>query len=455
MNDDAAIPVQTREELVSLLCEAAELEHGLACSYLYAAFSLKTTLDDGLQPDQLEAVDRWRHTIMEVAEQEMLHLALVSNLLTAVGAAPHLRRPPIPHRSPYYPAGITIELSGFDEATLTRFIFLERPEHVEIEDAILDHPSVDLDVDVPVAAPGALAVPDESADADVDTASLSFSTVGHLYQTIEAALVHLVEQRGERRVFIGPPVAQATSAYFELNDLVPVTDLASARQALEVLTTQGEGVQGDWSEAHYGMFLAVRRELRDLRRRDPDFEPAQPVIDNPTEAALAVDGGQGAAGRSALELMRLFNNAYTLMTLMLVRFFAHTDETEAALRTLARGSVDLMEDVISPLGELLARTPVRSGDARTSGASFEFYRSATLLPHRRAAWLVFHERLVELAHQAGRLADGATKGVLTEVGSALGDIALHLEEHLDGAPLVEVASAERSLAPVAGSITDR
>lgn len=442
MNDDAAIPVETREELVSLLCEAAELEHGLACSYLYAAFSLKTSVDDGVKPDQLETIGQWRHTIMEVAEQEMLHLALVSNLLTAVGAAPHLRRPPIPQRSPYYPAGITIELSGFDEATLTRFIFLERPEHVEIEDAILDHPSVDLDADVPVAAPGALAVPDDVADPDVDTASLSYSTVGHLYQTIEAALVHLVDQRGEQRVFIGPPVAQATSAYFELHDLVAVTDLKSARQALEVLTTQGEGVQGDWSEAHYGKFLAVRRELRDLRRRDPDFQPAQPVIANPTEAALAVDEGDGPADRSALEVLRLFNNAYTLMTLMLVRFFAHTDETEAALRTLARGSVDLMEDVISPLGELLARTPVRSGGTSTTGASFEFYRSATLLPHRRAAWLVFHERLVELAHQAARLADVASSSALAEVGTALSDIALHLEEHLDVAPLVAASSAE-------------
>ena len=35
-------PVQpTRERLFYALCEAAELEHTLMCTYLYAAFSLK------------------------------------------------------------------------------------------------------------------------------------------------------------------------------------------------------------------------------------------------------------------------------------------------------------------------------------------------------------------------------------------------------------------------------
>jgi hypothetical protein len=31
-----------------MLCEAAELEHGIMCQYLYAAFSLKQSTDEGL-----------------------------------------------------------------------------------------------------------------------------------------------------------------------------------------------------------------------------------------------------------------------------------------------------------------------------------------------------------------------------------------------------------------------
>jgi len=38
---ETAIVVGDRKELTYLLSQAAELEHGLMCEYLYAAFSLK------------------------------------------------------------------------------------------------------------------------------------------------------------------------------------------------------------------------------------------------------------------------------------------------------------------------------------------------------------------------------------------------------------------------------
>src|SRR3712207_6884289 len=82
----------------------------------------------------------------------MLHLALVSNLLTAVGAAPHLRRPAFPQRSRYYPAGITVELRRLDDVTLTRFLALERPEDIDVDlDGCGD---ADLAEDAPTSAPG-------------------------------------------------------------------------------------------------------------------------------------------------------------------------------------------------------------------------------------------------------------------------------------------------------------
>jgi hypothetical protein len=41
--------VEDRKELTYLLCQGAELEHGLLCQYLYAAFSLKNTAGPGLR----------------------------------------------------------------------------------------------------------------------------------------------------------------------------------------------------------------------------------------------------------------------------------------------------------------------------------------------------------------------------------------------------------------------
>src|SRR3954468_10346977 len=78
--------IEHREALIYMLCEAAELEHGIMCQYLFAAFSLKQSEDEGLTADELEAVTRWRRAIAHVATEEMLHLALVQNVLAAVGA---------------------------------------------------------------------------------------------------------------------------------------------------------------------------------------------------------------------------------------------------------------------------------------------------------------------------------------------------------------------------------
>jgi hypothetical protein len=53
-------PVTTREELLYLLSRAAELEHGLACIYLFAAYSLKSDVSEGGMTDaQTEMVRGW------------------------------------------------------------------------------------------------------------------------------------------------------------------------------------------------------------------------------------------------------------------------------------------------------------------------------------------------------------------------------------------------------------
>lgn len=429
-----ALQIETRDELVSLLHEAAELEHGLVCSYLFTAFTLKEKGDEDLTEQQTEAVTRWRRLLTSVALEEMLHLALVSNLLTALGAAPHLRRPAFPQTSRYYPGGITIELRRFSDATITRFIHLERPEGVDIEEEVLSDPAVDVDADAPEVAPGALRAPDDEVE---EVPTEAFSTVGHLYQAIEDGLCRLVEQRGEAAVFIGPPRAQATAAEFQLPDLVSVTDLDSARRAVEVLVVQGEGVRGDWTAAHYGKFLRVRQELRALTAADQDFEPSRPVLANPTaEAPVAGAEGHRVDEPTTAAVMTLCNSSYELMTAMLLRFFSHSDESDDALTTLVQSALGLMSATIRPLGSLLTTMPAgaRHGDV-TAGPSFEFSRSASLIPHRRAAWLVFHERLVELAAFAQRIAEDGGPDVLVQVGEGLSATARGLEPHLGGAPI--------------------
>jgi hypothetical protein len=45
---EAPFVIEHREALIDMLCEAAELEHGIMCQYLFAAFSLREREDEGL-----------------------------------------------------------------------------------------------------------------------------------------------------------------------------------------------------------------------------------------------------------------------------------------------------------------------------------------------------------------------------------------------------------------------
>jgi hypothetical protein len=126
------------------------IEQREALIYMLAAFSLKRRADEGLSAEALEAVLRWRKVIAHVATEEMLHLALVQNLLSAIGAAPHLGLPNLPAPALHYPAGVNLTLVPFGEPELRHFMFLERPEGMELEGAqgidapVHDHLRLDL-----------------------------------------------------------------------------------------------------------------------------------------------------------------------------------------------------------------------------------------------------------------------------------------------------------------------
>jgi hypothetical protein len=58
-------------------------------------------------------------------------------------------------------------------------------------------------------------------------------------------------------LFVGEPLAQATPDRFRWPQLIAVTDLASARAAIDEIIEQGEGARGDWRPAHYGRFFGI------------------------------------------------------------------------------------------------------------------------------------------------------------------------------------------------------
>ena len=130
----------------------------------------------------------------------------------------------------------------------------------------------------------------------------------------------------------------------------------------------------------------------------------------------------------------LFNAVYELLLQMIARYFAFGHETPAQRGVLAGVSVDLMFQAIEPLGLLLARLPVGpEHPGATAGANFQLpYRASFLLPHRRAAWIRFAERLDELAGFADQLRPAGGEDVLarvaTDLRTAQRTLLAHVEE---------------------------
>src|SRR6266700_2558490 len=412
--------IEHREALIYMLCEAAELEHGIMCQYLYAAFSLKQSEAEGLTPGEAAAVNRWRKQISHVATQEMLHLSLVQNLLSAIGAAPHLSRPNYPQPASHYPAGVHLALIPFGDQALRHFMFLERPEGMDIEDA------------------AGMAAFHRAAPAmqhgEIVPRGQDFATVGHLYRSIEAGIAHLAEKYGERWLFVGPPRAQATQPYFGWPELVAVTDVASAQRAIDEILEQGEGPRGHWQQAHFGQFVAILDEYTQLREANPAFDPVRPVIPLNVRPAERATGIPLVGDPVTKQVMDLFNVCYEILLLTLQRFFAHTEETDPQLKALADATIGLMFGAIKPLGDLITTLPAGpEHPGQTTGPSFElFYESDYVLPHREAAWILLVERIRQAAEYcepgapcAPEIADG-----LREVRANLAGIADALGVHL-------------------------
>jgi len=193
-----------------------------------------------------------------------------------------------------------------------------------------------------------------------------------------------------------------------------VTDVASARRAIDTIVEQGEGARGEWRDAHFGRLLGILDAYLAIRQVDPAFEPARPVV-----AANVRPQATGASmplitDPGTMRCMDLLNVVYEVLLQLLSRYFAHTDETPEQLAVLADVSVGLMYTAIKPLGSAVTTQPVGADHPGvTAGPGFElFYQVDYLLPHRDAAWILMEERLRDAAAFAMRCGEACTPALM-------------------------------------------
>ena len=356
--------------LVELLGDASEVEHCICLQYLYAAFSLKMRPSEGhVTSLQIEKIREWKAALLEISRQEMLHLALVTNLRAAIGAAPRFERPEFPFQSDFYPVGLQTSLSTFGLEALDQFIYLESPVLADRE---------------------------------------GIRHVGNLYRQIRNAFTELPE----RAVFIGDPRKQVSrddvldpNGDFEEEVITgygvepfSICDRASALRAIDLIVEQGEGASNRCEDSHYHRLCRIRNEYIAERRACPEFEPVRCVLQ---DASL-----QKITNPATLQVARLFNHCYQTMMIMMTRFYARLNETPAEFYGLQQiVFFPLMTMVVRPLGEVLTELPANESAAQLrAGPTFELTCNVTLIENKAEAFTEFDQRLKTAAHLAGTLA---------------------------------------------------
>lgn len=390
MSEFASPRLADREAVLHALYEAAELEHNLMCTYLYAAFSLRSTAEDGLAPDEAEVVGRWRGALFDVAVEEMSHLAAVWNITSALGGSPRVGRSNFPIDPGLLPASVVVKLAPFNAQTLQHFIYLERPAGSDERDseAFAIERSYVRGSEVQTLTP----------------MGINYDTVGNFYTTLSLGLRGLVERCGEEKVFVGDPTLQISLAEFGLSGAKPVICVKTALAAFESIVLQGEGAPRDMMGSHFQRFLSVREELLSFQRKRPGFAPAFAAATNPVlRRPPRPEGRVWIEDLEASAVVDLANASYSLM----LRLFAYAylcrapgEEKNLVLRL----AISLMH-VIVPLAERAARLPAGPSNPEChAGMSFTTLRDASPLQPGKAARVFFIERLQQLADVAVVLA---------------------------------------------------
>lgn len=320
--------ITTPEQLREQLQHAISLELSTIPPYLYAAYSIK------------DPKSRASALILGVAFEEMLHMLIACNLLNAIGGTPKMTGP----FAPVYPTFIPYHATGGP------FIQLQRASRDLMANTFMQ-----------IEQPG-VGRPLHEMEHGAE-----FETIGQFYEAIADGFRYCEEHH---RLFIGDMARQQKAAYFGGGGgrIVTVTDLDSALRAIGQIVEQGEGTSGAYqgygSDAlegppPVGSFGQDRRS-RELAHYFKFAAMATGEVEIPETWPMETNFRTSHFGLSpekkwARDLSDLCNACYVYM----LRTMEHALNRPASDGGFFSSSFPLMRSVVTPLGRLLAQTPLR------------------------------------------------------------------------------------------------
>lgn len=328
--------LDTVEGLHGALQQAVMLEHATIPAYLYAQYSLEPGKNSEIQ-----------QLITSVVIEEMSHMALACNILNAIGGAPVIDDPAfIPRYPGPLPGGVESQLV----VPLQRFsLDLVNGVFMEIEE------------------------PEDPLDFEVLAVARPQQTIGQFYTAINAQIAALGES-----IFTGDPARQVSSVFSSL-DLIAISDVASASEAVETIIEQGEGtsqspLDPEKELAHYYRFAEIYHGKRLIP--NPDAPPDAPPEDRYVYAGPPIPFDPGGVlpmvanpkltdypeGSQAHYACNAFNYAYTsLLKTLHTTFNGDPDSLTPA--------IGLMESLKEQAMDLAT---IELGDGANAGPSFEY-----------------------------------------------------------------------------------
>lgn len=270
-----------------------------------------------------------------IAHEEMLHLSLLCNLLSALDERPSLTGEAVPRFPSRLPGGvhpeIELRLEGFGPRALETFMEIERPE-----------------VAIPIEGEPLETFPPEDV------------TIGEFYEELLQGIKRLNPPLDARRQIAGP------FTWFVM------TKLGDVEQAIKLIMAQGEGASGvpfpkyKHHLSHYYRFKSLKlltnlewdEEAKLLRKKDPIPAPAVFTLAPPSP-----EGYGSAAPRELRTASNRFENTCSQMLRLLEESWLEGGD-KSFLRAL-----ELMFE-LGPLAQTIMR--IGTPDGRGYCPSFRY-----------------------------------------------------------------------------------
>ena len=363
--------IQTKEELIKALKQAAELEVAVMLQYIYAGYSVPNYVTGeeyvrrGLwTQEQLhlacgdnKEVDNYgmRGVLMEIAREEMIHFLLVNNILMAFGEPFYPAVPDFKQLNAKFPIDIDFGLEPLNALSLQYFMRLEMPDF--LNETLVNE-------SIPISE-------------QLHT----YGSLSELYGQIRDGLQNIpdlftVDKNkvgGEHRLFMRDNLNKQHPDY-----QMQVYDLKSALFAVDVIVEHGEGSEIEtetFARSHYQKFrdladaLSLEQINQSKKGEKRTWNPSYPSVRNPSLNHQDHNSNVVTVPETRT-VMEIFNESYFLMMQLMVQHFNANPQGSLRRSKLMNASIDIMTGMMRPLGELLMTLP--SGKrGKTAGPSFD------------------------------------------------------------------------------------